>query len=177
MEPSAPTNLILDFANTIDIEDRTDEFTTAEGMATWLTQRELSPEDAPVPYDDVLALRTGLRARLLLGNGGEAAPAEISAAEAVLARSPLTVRLGTGESPDEPLAADGPVARLAAAWALTVASGEWQRLKQCPDHECGWVFWDTTRSRTRRWCSMRVCGNRAKVRAYSARRRSGDAEA
>ncbi|GIG71568.1 CGNR zinc finger domain-containing protein [Phytomonospora endophytica] len=173
-EPSAAATLILDFANTIDIEDRTDVFTTVEGMTTWLMRRKLSPEGTVVPYDDLLLLRAGLRARLLLDNGGEAATAEIAAAEKVLARSPLAVRIGSGETPDEPLAVEGPVTHLAAAWVLTVASGDWRRLKQCPDHECGWVFWDATRSRTRRWCTMRVCGNRAKVRAYSARRRGAD---
>lgn len=168
MEPSTSANLVLDFANTVDIEDKTDVFATVEGMATWLSDKGLAGDETP--YDDLLALRTGLRARLLLDNGGEADPGEIVAAEEVLKRAPLTVRLGAGEAPDEPLAAEDPVARIAAAWALTVASGDWPRLKQCPDHECGWVFWDATRSRTRRWCTMRVCGNRAKVRAYSARR-------
>lgn len=168
MEPSAPASLILDFANTVDIEDRTDVFATVEGMTTWLTERGMAGD--ATPYDDLLTLRTGLRARLLLDNGGEADPAEIIAAEEVLRRAPLAVRIGVGEEPDEPLTGDGPVTRIAAAWALTVASGDWPRLKQCPDHECGWVFWDATRSRTRRWCTMRVCGNRAKVRAYTARR-------
>jgi len=36
----------------------------------------------------------------------------------------------------------------------------------CADSECAWLFLDTTRSRTRRWCDMRSCGNRNKVRRF-----------
>jgi predicted RNA-binding Zn ribbon-like protein len=47
-----------------------------------------------------------------------------------------------------------------------------QRVKQCPGHGCGWLFLDMTKNRRRRWCEMSVCGSRAKVRRYRARRRS-----
>jgi predicted RNA-binding Zn ribbon-like protein len=46
------------------------------------------------------------------------------------------------------------------------------RTRRCAGHECGWLFHDTTKNGTRRWCEMRVCGNRAKVRAARARRKS-----
>lgn len=46
------------------------------------------------------------------------------------------------------------------------------RTKRCEGHECGWLFFDTTKNKTRRWCEMRVCGNRAKVRALRERQRS-----
>ena len=42
-----------------------------------------------------------------------------------------------------------------------------QRVGQCADEKgCGWLFWDSSRNRSRRWCDMRDCGNRAKVRRY-----------
>ena len=44
------------------------------------------------------------------------------------------------------------------------------RTKRCAGQECGWLFFDTTKNKRRRWCEMRVCGNRAKVRAARARR-------
>ena len=37
---------------------------------------------------------------------------------------------------------------------------------RCADSTCAWLFLDTTRSRTRRWCDMRSCGNRSKVRRF-----------
>jgi predicted RNA-binding Zn ribbon-like protein len=46
-----------------------------------------------------------------------------------------------------------------------------RRLKQCAGQHCGWLFLDETRSRTRRWCDMRVCGSRAKIRRFRQRRR------
>jgi predicted RNA-binding Zn ribbon-like protein len=42
-----------------------------------------------------------------------------------------------------------------------------QRVGQCADEQgCGWLFWDSSRNRSKRWCDMRDCGNRAKVRRY-----------
>ena len=46
------------------------------------------------------------------------------------------------------------------------------RTKRCAGLECGWMFFDTTKNKRRRWCDMRVCGNRAKVRAARTRRKA-----
>ena len=40
------------------------------------------------------------------------------------------------------------------------------RIRQCTGEHCGWFFLDTSRNGKRRWCSMRYCGNRAKVRRH-----------
>jgi len=45
------------------------------------------------------------------------------------------------------------------------------RVKRCDNALCEWVFLDRSPGRTRRWCEMKGCGNRLKVRAYRARRR------
>jgi predicted RNA-binding Zn ribbon-like protein len=45
------------------------------------------------------------------------------------------------------------------------------RTRRCAGQECGWLFFDTTKNNRRRWCEMRVCGNRAKVRATRERQR------
>jgi len=42
-------------------------------------------------------------------------------------------------------------------------------VRQCGDAECGWFFLDTSRNRTRRWCSMKACGNRNKARRFYRR--------
>ena len=47
--------------------------------------------------------------------------------------------------------------------------GTWGRLKCCQLPSCGWSYYDSTRSRTRRWCSMQTCGSRSKSRAYYKR--------
>jgi len=43
----------------------------------------------------------------------------------------------------------------------------------CGDRECGWMFLDTSRGHTRRWCSMKDCGNRAKARRHYRRTQEG----
>jgi predicted RNA-binding Zn ribbon-like protein len=48
---------------------------------------------------------------------------------------------------------------------------ELSRTKRCAGMECGWLFFDTTKNSRRRWCDMRVCGNRAKVRAARAKQK------
>lgn len=42
-------------------------------------------------------------------------------------------------------------------------------IKQCHGNHCGWLFFDGTKNKSRQWCDMRVCGNRAKARALRAR--------
>lgn len=46
------------------------------------------------------------------------------------------------------------------------------RLRRCDDDGCGWLFLDTTRNHSRRWCSSRDCGNRARARRHYARNRT-----
>ena len=48
-----------------------------------------------------------------------------------------------------------------------------QRVGECADDRgCGWLFYDTSRNRTRQWCSMRGCGNRAKAKRHYERVKS-----
>jgi predicted RNA-binding Zn ribbon-like protein len=48
---------------------------------------------------------------------------------------------------------------------------QFQRLKACVNPDCGWVFYDTSRSRSGTWCLMNVCGARHKMEKYRSRRR------
>lgn len=60
-----------------------------------------------------------------------------------------------------------------AAWnaAEFLQLGPLDRLKECPADDCGWLFVDLSRNRSRTWCSMATCGNTAKVRRYRERRK------
>lgn len=60
-----------------------------------------------------------------------------------------------------------PVARSAAD---LLTSPELIRLRQCKGEECGWLFLDTSRNRSRHWCDMSDCGNRDKVRRFRLRK-------
>jgi predicted RNA-binding Zn ribbon-like protein len=53
-----------------------------------------------------------------------------------------------------------------------LTEGDLTRVRECPGtDDCGWLFYDDSRNRTRRWCSMEGCGSRAKMRRYYARSR------
>ncbi|SRR5712692_9617508 len=51
-----------------------------------------------------------------------------------------------------------------------LTSPDLDRVRTCAAGTCAWLFVDTTRNRTRRWCDMKVCGNRAKVRRFRSAR-------
>lgn len=59
---------------------------------------------------------------------------------------------------------------LLAIAAAAIADGSWSRLKVCPGPHCGWLFYDHSRNRSGRWCSMAVCGGREKARTHYRRR-------
>ncbi len=44
-----------------------------------------------------------------------------------------------------------------------------ERLKRCENPRCGWLFVDRSRNRSRRWCEMATCGNRAKAKRHARR--------
>ena len=67
---------------------------------------------------------------------------------------------------------DGAMARLAESIARELIQGDTSRLRICENPQCTWVFKDTSRTGKRKWCSMRSCGNRAKVARHRARRKT-----
>jgi predicted RNA-binding Zn ribbon-like protein len=62
-------------------------------------------------------------------------------------------------------------------WPITLSSTELllseelSLVKQCPSSDCGWLFLDSSKNRSRQWCDMRDCGNLAKVRRYRERQK------
>lgn len=56
--------------------------------------------------------------------------------------------------------------------AAFLTGGDLARLSRCANEDCGWFFLDHSRNRSRRWCSMESCGNRAKARRHYARQKS-----
>ena len=65
------------------------------------------------------------------------------------------------------------LAAIARSAAELIAEGASARLRVCSNPDCGLFFYDTSRTRRRRWCSMSRCGNRHKVRAFSRRQSAG----
>ena len=61
---------------------------------------------------------------------------------------------------------------IAQSAAELLTTGDFSRLRECGGDNCGWLFEDISRNRSRQWCDMQVCGNLAKVRRYRTRARS-----
>jgi len=69
---------------------------------------------------------------------------------------------------NEPIHLVVPVAESAAD---LFSHGDWSLIKKCENPACVLYFYDTTKNRARRWCSMNLCGNRMKVAAFYRRHR------
>jgi predicted RNA-binding Zn ribbon-like protein len=109
----------------------------------------------------------------MLGHQGPDTPQLPPELDETLARLPLRVTFGAERPVLVPVrgGVEGGLARIAAAMIACLSDGTWARLKVCQEDTCRWAFLDTSKNRSRAWCSMRVCGNRTKTRAYRARRR------
>ncbi|HVB37746.1 MAG TPA: ABATE domain-containing protein [Vicinamibacterales bacterium] len=68
-------------------------------------------------------------------------------------------------------ALDGVLAPVVESAADLLTSPDLARVRECEADSCAWLFIDRSRNRSRRWCDMAVCGNRAKARRYQARTR------
>jgi predicted RNA-binding Zn ribbon-like protein len=69
------------------------------------------------------------------------------------------------DSPMEPLW------RILEAGVELLSSADVDRVRECGEETCKWLFLDTSRNGARRWCDMRICGNRAKAKRYYSRTR------
>lgn len=147
-------DLVVAFLNTLDLEGGTDELATPADWQSWVAARALP---APGPVDAARVAREALRAAA----GGAVDVPDVRVA----------VRVGVVGGRPRAEAADAVGAVLLAA-ARVADAGAWERIKLCASPECRWAFLDESRNRSRAWCSMQVCGNRAKARAFRARAKS-----
>ncbi len=161
----AAVALVREFGNTLDVEDGTDALATAKSAREWFVAHGLLAANAAVSAADT-ALARSVRDRLR-----DVVAGLPDAAGDPWADVPL--RLGFADGRPEITSAapgrTGALGRIAAAAVAARADGSWDRLKLCAEHTCGWVFYDRSKNRSGRWCSMRVCGNRTKIRAYRQR--------
>jgi hypothetical protein len=145
-------DLVLDFLNTVDLEAGTDLLDDPAGWRAWLATRGLSDTGS------ASEVRTALRAAVgdpATGRSGLSAQ--------------VTVSLDAG---GPRLVSDDVVGAVLAAASRLAVLGDWDRVKICPASDCRWAFFDRSRNHSRTWCSMRVCGNREKARAWRERARA-----
>jgi predicted RNA-binding Zn ribbon-like protein len=161
--------IVQRLVNTADHEHGTDELATPEALATWLTRHGLLAKGTKLTQTDLdwaRDAREALRDALAANNGGD--PAKAAARlDRIAARSPVVVRFSADcKSRLEPGSddVDGALGRIFAIVALAQVDGSWARLRACAAAECRAAFYDPSKSRTGKWCSMRRCGNRRNSR-------------
>jgi predicted RNA-binding Zn ribbon-like protein len=197
--------LCLDFANTVGgtrqwgPNDHLPDYATlvswgrqAGAVSEPVARRLLAaarrrPEDARAVLAEAIALREAICATFLaFAQGREPRAADLALVSDALGRalSHRRIRRGAGACcalswEDAPEALDAVLWPVAASAAELLVSGdELARVRVCglyESRECGWLFVDDTRSHTRRWCSMKDCGNRAKARRHYRRARDAGA--
>ena len=151
-EPLRQVQLLV---NSADVEHGVD------WLPDWLAERGLGDPE----LERARGLREALRLLVLANNGrplDEGAVAHVNAAA-----SRVTLALGDDGLVHVASEGDALDAVVATAFAAMI-DGTWERLKAC--RNCHWSFYDYSPNRSATWCSMQLCGNRKKTRAYRRRK-------
>ncbi len=176
---TAPDSLrwVQDLVNTLDIETGADALTADGGPGAFLRAHGVAePGAGERELAALQELRETLREVCLAHTAGTGVPERAARAlDRLFAGAPLVLAVSAdGGAALRPAPGLGGAAqftaRIAAGIATAVADGTWSRLKACEAHDCRWVFYDRSPAGRSRWCTMAVCGSRAKMRTYRARR-------
>jgi predicted RNA-binding Zn ribbon-like protein len=189
-------NLALDFANTADwheAEQPVELLTSFTDLLRWGQQAGLiddedvgrllrvaedDPEAAIATYARAITLREALfRIFRLIARQQPTAHDDLELLNVELMRAFAHRQIVAGQDGyslewrGRETALDGVLWTVAQSAADLLTDAELRRVRQCAGDPCGWLFYDTSRNRRRRWCTMEGCGNRAKARRYYQRRR------
>jgi predicted RNA-binding Zn ribbon-like protein len=170
-----PLRVVQELVNSVDLEHGVEWLGTPAELRAWLRERELDGAREPTRADvrRVHALRETLRELLIANNEQRTAPEAAAALEEAARRARLTLELDRhGDLVLTPQAegVDGALGRILRVVYEAMAEGTWHRLKAC--RQCAWAYYDYSKNRSATWCSMALCGNRTKTRAYRRRRAS-----
>ncbi len=168
---------VRDFINTVEWQTNEESLATPADLRRWLQDHGVEVAGVLGTSELELArtIREGLRTVLEAHAGHDVDHTQIDALNRALLKVPLVV--GFTDSADSYLA-PARAAKKAAALAPLVAAvnasqvdATWERLKVCARNSCRWAFYDASRNRSGRWCSMAGCGNYVKMRrAYAVRK-------
>jgi predicted RNA-binding Zn ribbon-like protein len=192
-----PKMLSLDFTNTVDdrLSDQpTDSLTSYERFLDWavqknITERATADKLAEAETDPEQALKRvrelrELLYRLLSAAAGKKRVAEedLDSFNGYLAEAMSNIRITQKDGGFDWYCCPGcsgsesvlyPIVKSAAD---LLVSAQLDRIRVCADPLCGWLFLDSSRNRSRRWCSMESCGNRAKARRFYQRHQQNQGE-
>ena len=151
-----PLRQVQLFVNSADVENGLD------WLPDWLAEHGVEGG-----LDRARELREALRALVLANNGFPLAAHAVHVVNDAASR--LTLQLD--EERALHVCENGDALDAVVAVALSaMLDGTWPRLKAC--RNCHWSFYDNSPNRSATWCSMQICGNRTKTRAYRRRQNS-----
>jgi predicted RNA-binding Zn ribbon-like protein len=189
--------LCLDFINTVEgrLSVHPGEFlTNYADLVRWgwhvgiMTEAEVGqvrqeaerrPAEAVTVYERAVALRQTLYTIFLaIARGGAPAQADLDTLQQAYLAALAQTRLAPADHGYYWRWVESSPGLERVLWPVVqsavelLASGELDRVKECRGvNDCGWLFFDTSKNRSRHWCSMEGCGSRAKMRRLYLRRR------
>lgn len=170
--------LVRDFVNTVEYQLDDERLKEPGDLSDWLGDRRLLTTAVTATPDDLAfakKLREGLRGVLELHAGHDADTSSIQRLNEALEELPVRVSFGESESfglvPASTEPVRGALAGMLDAVRQSTEDGTWARLKACARDSCRWAYYDHSRNRSSRWCTMAGCGNIVKMqKAYAARK-------
>ena len=189
--------LCLDFVNTVDWRnsDHPHEwFTKYSDLVSWsrhagiltgneardlLQKADMHPEDAKAVLDRAIILReTFYRVFSAISTHHSSSASDITILNMELSKAMAQMQLmPTADRSSwtfgfKDNALDRMLWPVVRSAADLLTSNKLSKINKCSEKDCGWLFLDMSRNRSRRWCDMKDCGNRAKARRHYQRERS-----
>jgi predicted RNA-binding Zn ribbon-like protein len=170
VESGVPESLWLveSLLNSVDLESGQDDLEALPRFRRWLRDHGRGPA-ADTATEADLTLARGLRDALrdeVAGGGDRSRLDRLASGVGLAARFAPDGRI---ELAGTDAGVRGVLGEVLAAVVRAEHEGAWQRLKICSSAACRYVYYDRSKNGSRRWCSMRICGNRSKTRAYRDR--------
>lgn len=190
--------LCLDFTNTVGWHDSSEGssewLTSYEALVNWsfhadileeqqahaLLNRAMDyPSEARRVLDKAIKLREAIyRIFSSISNDEKPTSIDLSILNEALSKAYGMLQVVPGENHfalkfiNDEKTLDGMLPPIVQSTAnILISEKELNRVKKCEGTPCGWLFMDTSRNRSRRWCSMEDCGNRAKARRFYERKK------
>jgi len=146
-----------------------------ESLRWWLGAKELVGSDEPLKDQDLawaLRVRDALTTKVRENMGEGMDPDATALLNRAGEETGLRVCFGCSDGDAIHVNATGvrgAIGRILGSAFLAELDGRWERFRICHDAGCSSVFFDRSKNKSGKWCSMSSCGNRAKVRAFRER--------
>ena len=188
--------LCLDFVNTVGshgFEQAREKLPTYSDLVRWSKEASLIDDGKalellafskanPSGASKVLEQARGFRETLFrifgtLQRKQSPDPSDLAALNKALRKFPIRLEV---RSKGDDFCCSREIAQITDEWPLApvawsaadlLVSDQVHQVRQCADATCGWVFVDTSKNHSRRWCSMGDCGSQAKARRYYQRKK------